>query len=162
MALVGAFEAELTHDSVTRERRQLVEAGGDRLQDWSCASPSHLAQGVHGLRRAESLAVKAFNKSRELTDSRHDIHRSSNVFPPILYVRRLKPVAAETTTYTYRIVVAVPTKYKLALLLLEPLVGWTLISFAAGRALGICAAFGKSLVGILALLGSISRCCMVK
>ena len=61
---------------------------------------------------------------------------------------------------TYNIVVAVPTKKRLAFTL-PGLRGWIFVSLASGSELATWAPDGRSRVGALALLGSISRCFIV-
>ena len=61
---------------------------------------------------------------------------------------------------SYSIVVAVPTKSRLAFSS-PALLGCTLVSLASGRLAGNCAPGGKSRVGASELLGSIVRCFIV-
>ena len=62
---------------------------------------------------------------------------------------------------SYKIVVAVPTKSRLAFSS-PALLGCSLVSLASGRLVGNCAPGGRSRVGASELLGSIVRCFIVR
>ena len=76
-----------------------------------------------------------------------------------LSLRQQKVKYTSDKKQTYKIVVAVPTKRRLAF---SPpaLLGWTLVSLASGRWVGSCLSSGRSRVGASEAEGSIVRCFM--
>ena len=89
--------------------------------------------------------------------------RSSNEYPPILCFEFRLCFLLDQILFgrvSYKIVVAVPTKSKLAF---SPpaLPGCSFVSLASGRLAGNCAPGGRSRVGASELLGSIVRCFIV-